>query len=733
MTSGVGTSSSVSNGGTTAGPAIVTSPRPHRCRVPAGRVSWRESLAPSAGAAVGTSAYPDRAPDAAHARDRDACLLRAARERVVIPLAHAARAFVEKRGWTRHGFARREDFGRECFRRSGRWLGDLAALGRGLQRLPLLQKALLGDDGERPLGQVAATLIARTATRESAGAWIAVARQRTVRELRALVAEARACGATWPVGKGPGEPLADRGSPAVPPQGGSDARPWDASTAPDPDAEDRCTVRFASPSPVRAAFDEALELYRAVEGAEVTVTAFVEALTADAASGGFAFDDTLDRVVPRPGVADRENALAARSARWAGLGTPSAAGSSVVAEIIRRLRELEASAASARAGDLPAEIDALLALEADIDQRLGAVLLAMTEKGDWWVLGFADAGHYAEERLGISRSAAKARVRLARAARRHAALRSAYDGGQLGQQAALLVAQVLGQRPVEPTVERRWVNGALGCTVKRLRDEVRWASGRMTKVRGGDNAQGPTFSSGLQESTAPPGIGSALLAADASAERAPFPGLTFSSGAFRTTPPLPPTDAEWHASLRRDPGRARERVIEFTARALATPVEDDVLRLTLPETTARDFLATIEAHRRALEADGATIGTGPLPAWAGLLGLLLDFVATWDAPRGFPKRANDAIYRRDGWRCMAPGCTSRRNLEEHHVRYRSRGGSDDESNRVALCRFHHQQGEHGGAMRVRGTAPLGLVWRLGPAGSGAWYRNEKRYFAVAAG
>ena len=726
MTPGVGNSSSVSTGGPTAGPAIATPPRPHRCRVPAGRVSWRERLTPSPGSAPGTSAYPDRAIDAAHARDRDACLLRAARERVVIPLAHAARAFVEKRGWTRHGFARRDDFGRECFRRSGRWLGDLAALGRGLQRLPLLQKALLGDDGERPLGQVAATLIARTATRESAGAWIALARQRTVRELRILVAEARACGATWPVGKGPGEPLADRGSPAAPPQGGSDATPWDASIAPDPDAEDRCTVRIAAPSPVRAAFDEALELYRAVDGAEVTVTAFIEALTADAASGGFASDDTLDRVVPRPGVADRENALAARSARWAGLGTPSAAGSSVVAEITRRLRELEASAAVARAGELPGEIDALLALEGDIEQRLGAVLLAMTEKGDWWVLGFADAGHYAEERLGISRSAAKARVRLARAARRHAALRSAYDGGQLGQQAALLVAQVLGRRPVEPAVERQWVNGALGCTVKRLRDEVRWASGRMTKVRDRENAQGPTFSSGLQESIAPPGVGS-----DGAAARTG--GLTFSSGAFRTTPPLPPTDAEWHASLRRDPGRARERVIEFTARALATPVEDDVLRLTLPETIARDFLATIEARRRALEADGATIGSGPLPAWAGLLGLLLDFVATWDDPLGFPRRANDAIYRRDGWRCMAPGCTSRRNLEDHHVVYRSHGGEDDESNRVVLCRFHHQQGEHGGAMRVRGTAPLGLVWRLGPAGSGAWYRNEKRYFGAAAG
>jgi hypothetical protein len=290
-------------------------------------------------------------------------------------------------------------------------------------------------------------------------------------------------------------------------------------------------------------------------------------------------------------------------------------------------------------------------------------------------------------------------VRLARAARRLPALRLAYDAGQLGQEAALLVVQALGRGAVEPAVERSWVNGALGHTVKRLRDEARWAGGRTGHTRAGGGS----------------------------------PNLMFSSGSIRTIPPLPPSDAEWHASLRRDPGRAREKVIDFAARALASPVEGALLRLTLPESVARDLLAAIEARRQALVADGAAIGRGPLPAWAGLLALLLDFVATWDDPSGLPKRASDAIYRRDGWRCMAPGCTSRRNLEDHHVVYRSRGGEDDESNRVTLCRFHHQQGEHGGAMRVRGLAPLGLVWRLGSAGSRAWYRNETRYFGAAAG
>ena len=56
-----------------------------------------------------------------------------------------------------------------------------------------------------------------------------------------------------------------------------------------------------------------------------------------------------------------------------------------------------------------------------------------------------------------------------------------------------------------------------------------------------------------------------------------------------------------------------------------------------------------------------------VPRWVGLLAALEDFADTWDDPIGFPKRKWDKTYARDGSRCMAPGCTSRRNLEDHHV------------------------------------------------------------------
>ena len=115
-----------------------------------------------------------------------------------------------------------------------------------------------------------------------------------------------------------------------------------------------------------------------------------------------------------------------------------------------------------------------------------------------------------------------------------------------------------------------------------------------------------------------------------------------------------------------------------------------------------------------------------VPAWVGLLRLVEDFVATWDDPRAVPKRARDNVYRRDGWRCMAPGCTSRAQLEDHHIEFRSQGGSDAEWNRLLVCATHHRMGVHGGLAHCSGRAPFDVVWRLGRPDLATWYRNERR-------
>jgi len=91
-----------------------------------------------------------------------------------------------------------------------------------------------------------------------------------------------------------------------------------------------------------------------------------------------------------------------------------------------------------------------------------------------------------------------------------------------------------------------------------------------------------------------------------------------------------------------------------------------------------------------------------------------------------PKRPYDAIYRRDGYRCKAPGCTARAHLETHHLHYRSRGGNESATNLITLCFFHHQQGEHGLLAHCEGKAPLDVRWRLGYGTLATWWRNEMR-------
>jgi len=44
---------------------------------------------------------------------------------------------------------------------------------------------------------------------------------------------------------------------------------------------------------------------------------------------------------------------------------------------------------------------------------------------------------------------------------------------------------------------------------------------------------------------------------------------------------------------------------------------------------------------------------------------------------------------------------------------RSHGGSDDPSNRISLCAAHHLNGVHMGWIKVSGTAPDELRWKLG--------------------
>jgi len=723
--------------------------------------------------------------------DRIALSLRGALERTTIPLARTGTALVAANAWCDFGFARLDDYARERLGRSGRWVRDLAALGERLSSLPSLAVAITGEDGGRPIGRVAAMLIAKIASPSSLDGWIARARASSIRALRDAVRAARAA-----------PPDATAAAAAAPTESPA-AAPDD-----DDDAADRLLVRMMVPSPILAAFDEALDLFRAVEGGEATIASFVEALVAEAAARGAddaaaiggtgagatpAMGDADMRVLRAgPAVAALERALAASTGNWRHLPehAESSWALSLAGVTLARFRALADEAGRGDAADLDRQLRALIELENELETRLGGLLADLADRRAWPRLRFAGVGHYGEERLGLSRTAAEDRARLARDLRLYPRLREAYTTGLLSRETAALVARLLRDAPSDPAREAAWVERAAESTVKRMRDEAR-ALGRYRvlgpRESGVEAAAGaPAGASADAPDAAAAAGASAADAADAAADAAGADAAD-ADDAAPSTPGAPLDDAAWHASLRREPELARRRVHLFGRLAFTSPdvfqalphESDTFLRLRLPHDLGRLFLAVVDAERRRLAAAAdelpwdAEAGAPPwdadpnapgdpdsepptdsdrptgsdapswlaarmfsircrrLPAWVGLLSLLEDFVDTWDDEHGMPRRPGDEIYIRDGWRCSAPGCTSRRNLEDHHLRYRSRGGDDGHANRICLCRFHHQRGEHGGLASCRGKAPVAVVWRLGHKDvTPTWYRNERR---IAAG
>ncbi len=107
----------------------------------------------------------------------------------------------------------------------------------------------------------------------------------------------------------------------------------------------------------------------------------------------------------------------------------------------------------------------------------------------------------------------------------------------------------------------------------------------------------------------------------------------------------------------------------------------------VPE-VAQLFRAVLATAQRRLER----IRGRPCRASDALEAMIDHALASWGPEKRTPK--DHAVFERDGWRCTVPGCTSYRNLQQHHVLFRSAGGADDCSNLTTLCAWHHLRGVH---------------------------------------
>ncbi len=720
-------------------------------------------------------------PERALALDFLCRRLAVARDRLTIPLSRVADSMVKQSIWHAYSYVRASDFTREHLRRGSRWLHDLARLHRALCEFPSLAAALCGDDGERSIGRVAALRIGRLASPESVDAWIERARNCTVRELTAELRQAREHDSRWPPGHAPNHASAQVATH-------DDSRPPDRS---EDEAEDevRANVTVPVPAPVLAAFEEALDLHRAVVGREALVADFVEALAAESSAGDHSpgrspMDDVAIGPVARADAErHREEALAHATRLWSELdgagtidpgprapdephaidvrGVEGAVRESI--DLLGQFDALEQHAAEGTAIQLVRHMRAVIQLEERIESQLGRVLAILSEIKAWQGLQFAGVGHYGAERLGMCRTTAEDRARLARGLRNLPLVRHAYREGRIGAAAALLLCRLLDRKHAHREVERSWVERAAQVTIRRLRDEVRVAV-RCSLV--GDRAHELDSRSAPEVPTPATTDHVALGPGAPPTPVAQRPTAAPSAG----TVPFPVADRNWNESLQRAPGDGLQRITRLGAMAIERPIPDVFLRLRLSDDVAQGFATSLENQRRALEeeanrawdddawdADAGDTSAGGVdpksldldcgeasdarpsilvarmfgrrgrrpPTWVALLAMLEEYAHTWDQPSNAPRRAADAVYIRAGWRCTAPGCTSRKNLEDHHIVYRSRGGSNELSNRTCLCRFHHQHGEHGGLASVRGQAPLDIIWRLGRGELAHWYRNDR--------
>jgi hypothetical protein len=125
-------------------------------------------------------------------------------------------------------------------------------------------------------------------------------------------------------------------------------------------------------------------------------------------------------------------------------------------------------------------------------------------------------------------------------------------------------------------------------------------------------------------------------------------------------------------------------------------IMDAEIRFRGPATVVALFRDATDAFAEAGEA-----------RWRAVERLLLRVIRDWEAEPGH----RDPVFARDGWRCTVPACGRRRNLHDHHVRFRSRGGGNERWNRTTVCAAHHLHGIHTGLIRATGEAPR-IRWDL---------------------
>jgi len=321
-----------------------------------------------------------------------------------------------------------------------------------------------------------------------------------------------------------------------------------------------------------------------------------------------------------------------------------------------------------------------------IDAELASLLREAVDGRLYRELGFKSLESYVEARLGLCPRTAWTLLAIERAsARRSPALARAWADGRISSLAARALLPVVGHHH-----DDAWITRARTLTLRRLEAEVAWTLDRI----------------GEGKPAEPPPV-------DLDLAGAPLAGLTVEELQMRAHP------APAQAS-----GSGPDSAEELKMRAHPAPAEpsgsgpDFAEQLKMRAQPAPD-MASIPCAQVTFFAPQSVIALaeetmmalriGSEPRGSAFERMLALAMLEWMAAPAH----RDPVFARDGWRCAVPGCSSRRNLHDHHVVFRSHGGDNAHDNRITVCAAHHLHGLHRGRIRAHGAAPHGVVWELG--------------------
>jgi hypothetical protein len=330
----------------------------------------------------------------------------------------------------------------------------------------------------------------------------------------------------------------------------------------------------------------------------------------------------------------------------------------------------------ARPHDVAATLKRLVRLRTTLAMHQGVMLHSFSNHKLARAMLFSSPGHYVRERLGMSRSTAYRRMALDRLIREYPPLGDKVASGAL----SLLKAELVGRVLCEGTHRKEeWVGFAEASTVRELSREVE----AYRRIAGGTlRMRWSYFPGSGQEDSATSGEEGESPAVSSCAKM----GDLFAGQEGAAISPCAKSG---------DASSGKEESLE----QLLIPLERSLIPL------FQKALALYEAH---------CLIAGHEPSQQHFLALMvMHFLKVHGKKKATSLHLR--ILERDDYRCQVPGCTCRRNLQAHHIIFRSRGGTDDEWNLITLCSSHHLPGVHEGRLIIEGKAPHNIVVRF-PAG-----------------